>query len=58
MFGIFMLLFWLFSIFAVFWVWNDASGKRGKNRGCLWTLVVIALGPLGFIAYLIVRDAD
>ncbi|HEX7056543.1 MAG TPA: hypothetical protein VF260_05025 [Bacilli bacterium] len=56
--GLFMLLWWLITIIALFWVYSDASRKKGANIGCLWTLVVFILGPLGFIAYLIVRNAD
>ena len=51
-----VLFFWIISIIALFWVWKDASEKQGKNIGCLWVLVVFATGPIGLIAYLIVRD--
>lgn len=53
-----VVLIWLASILGLFWLWNDASGKRGGHIGCLWVLIVIALGPIGFIAYLIARDFD
>lgn len=49
---------WILSIIALFWVFNDAAEKRGTNIGCLWALVVLILGPIGFIAYLIVRNLD
>lgn len=55
---LFILLIWILSIVALFWVWSDASDKRGTNIGCLWALVVLILGPIGLIAYLIVRNAD
>jgi len=51
-------LLWILSIIAIFWVWTDASDKKGSNIGCLWALVVLILGPIGFIAYLIVRNLD
>ncbi|MFC5647861.1 hypothetical protein ACFPYJ_01765 [Paenibacillus solisilvae] len=53
-----VVLLWLASIIGLFWVWSDASEKRGGNIGCLWALVVLILGPIGFIAYLIVRNVD
>jgi hypothetical protein len=49
-------LCWILSILALFWVYADASRKRGANIGCLWALVVLLLGPIGLIAYLIVRN--
>ncbi|MBB3114385.1 hypothetical protein FHS18_006506 [Paenibacillus phyllosphaerae] len=52
------LLLWIVSIIALFWVWSDASARRGGNIGCLWALVVFILGPIGLIAYLIVRKMD
>ncbi|MGD6830610.1 hypothetical protein ACQCT5_00515 [Sutcliffiella halmapala] len=52
----FILLIWLLSIIAVFWVYSDAKDKQGTNLGCLWALVVFAAGPIGLIAYLIVRN--
>lgn len=56
--GLLVGLLWVASIIGVFWVWSDASQKRGTNIGCLWALVVLALGPIGLIAYLFVKDAD
>lgn len=53
-----VVLLWLLSIVATIWVWMDASDKRGGNIGCLWALVVLLLGPIGFIAYLFVRNMD
>ncbi|MFZ5823362.1 MAG: hypothetical protein ACOY94_03335 [Bacillota bacterium] len=49
----FVVLLWIISIIAFFWVWSDATDRHGKNIGCLWGLAVIALGPLAIIAYLI-----
>jgi hypothetical protein len=54
----FMIILWVLSFIALFWVWSDASDKRGGNIGCLWALIVLALGPIGLIAYLIVRNSD
>ncbi|WP_223702150.1 hypothetical protein [Sutcliffiella deserti] len=54
--GIFILLIWGLCILATLWVFSDAKDKQGTNIGCLWALVVLAAGPIGFIAYLIVRD--
>ncbi|CAG9620428.1 hypothetical protein [Sutcliffiella rhizosphaerae] len=51
-------LFYLASYLILFWVFIDAKNKRGMNIGCLWALIVLATGPLGLIAYLIVRNAD
>ncbi|MFE7062956.1 hypothetical protein ABN702_18005 [Bacillus haimaensis] len=56
--AIFGLLWFAIGIIALFWVYSDASEKRGSNIGCLWALVVFLLGPIGFIIYLIVRNAD
>lgn len=52
MVGIVFLL-WILSIIIMFWVWQDASERHGKNIGCLWGLAVLALGPIAVIAYLI-----
>lgn len=49
----FVILLWIISIIAFFWVWGDATDRHGKNIGCLWGLAVIALGPLAIIAYLL-----
>lgn len=54
--GTFILLFWILSIIALFWVYADARDKQGTNIGCLWALVVFIAGPIGLIAYLIVRN--
>jgi threonine dehydrogenase-like Zn-dependent dehydrogenase len=54
--GTFILLIWILSIIAVFWVYSDAKDKQGTNLGCLWALVVFAAGPIGLIAYLFVRN--
>jgi len=51
-------LLYLLSYVILFWFFVDAKEKHGTNIGCLWTLIVFATGPLGFIAYLIVRNAD
>jgi len=40
----------------MFWVYRDAE-KRGKT-GCLWLLFISATGPLGLIAYLVLRDRE
>ncbi|MFC5530300.1 hypothetical protein [Cohnella yongneupensis] len=53
-----LILLWILSIIGLFWVWSDASEKRGANIGCLWALIVLLLGPIGFIAYLVVRNSD
>ncbi|MBM7621915.1 threonine dehydrogenase-like Zn-dependent dehydrogenase [Bacillus tianshenii] len=55
-FGTIILLIWILSIVAVIWVYSDAKEKQGTNLGCLWALVVFAAGPIGLIAYLIVRN--
>ncbi|WP_078382233.1 PLDc N-terminal domain-containing protein [Sutcliffiella halmapala] len=55
-FGLIIPLFWIVSIVALFWVYGDARDKQGTNIGCLWALVVFATGPIGLIAYLIVRN--
>jgi len=40
----------------MFWVYRDAE-KRGKT-GCLWLLLISATGPLGIIAYFVLRDRE
>ncbi|WP_169865189.1 hypothetical protein [Sutcliffiella halmapala] len=55
---LFAILWWVIGLIALIWVYNDSADKRGTNIGCLWALIVFILGPLGFIAYLIVRNAD
>lgn len=54
----FLVLMWVLPIIGLIWLWKDASYKRGNHIGCLWVLVVFILGPIGFIAYLIMRDSD
>jgi len=49
---------WIISIIALIWVFSDAKERHGTNIGCLWALAVLALGPIGFIAYLIVRNME
>lgn len=51
-------ILYLLSYVILFWVFVDAMGKHGANIGCLWGLIVFVTGPLGLIAYLIVRNAD
>jgi hypothetical protein len=36
----------------------DAHEKEGTNIGFLWTLVLFIFFPLGFIAYVFVRNPD
>ncbi len=47
--------FVLVMILAPFWVYSDASRRYEQGIGCLWALIVVALGPLALIAYLLVR---
>ena len=54
--GLFMLAIFILTLAAMFWVYRDAE-RRGKT-GCLWLLIISATGPLGFIAYLILRDRE
>jgi len=52
-------ILWLIGSFVcTVWVMMDAQEKRGTNIGCLWALVVFLLFPIGFIAYVLVRNAD
>jgi hypothetical protein len=51
-------LWFIGSIVCTIWVLMDASEKRGTNIGCLWTLVVFLFFPIGFIAYVLVRNTD
>ncbi len=46
----------ILGLVATFWVYRDAE-KRGKT-GCIWLLLISATGPLGLIAYLILRDRE
>ncbi|QFT87614.1 hypothetical protein FIU87_03030 [Bacillus sp. THAF10] len=50
--------FYFVSYVILFWVFVDARDKHGTNIGCLWALIVLATGPLGLIAYLVVRNMD
>ncbi|CAB3389855.1 MULTISPECIES: hypothetical protein [Kyrpidia] len=49
---------WIIGFLAMWWVFADASKRRGRNLGCLWSLIVLILGPLGLVAYLFVRGSD
>ena len=49
---------WLLCLIAFLWVFFDAQKKQGTNIGCIWALVVLILGPIGLLAYLIVRNLD
>ncbi|WEG12959.1 hypothetical protein PU629_00970 [Pullulanibacillus sp. KACC 23026] len=50
---------WLIgNLVCTIWVLMDASEKRGTKIGCLWTLAVFLLFPIGFIAYVLVRKTD
>ena len=54
--GLCMLVIFILTLVAMFWVYRD-TGKRGKT-GCFWLLIISATGPLGFIAYLVLRDRE
>lgn len=54
--GLCFLAIFILTLVAMFWVYRDAEA-RGKT-GCLWLLLISATGPLGFIAYLILRDRE
>jgi len=54
--GLCMLAIFIATLAAMFWVYRDAEA-RGKT-GCLWLLIISATGPLGFIAYLVLRDRE
>jgi hypothetical protein len=54
--GLGILVIFILMLVAMFWVYRDAEA-RGKT-GCLWVLLIMATGPLGFIAYLILRDRE
>ena len=49
-------LLWIASIIGIFWVYDDASRRKGGEMGCMWALVVLALGPIGFLGYLLARE--
>ena len=54
--GLFVIAILILGMVAMFWVYQDAE-KKGKT-GCIWLLLISATGPLGFIAYLILRDRE
>jgi len=54
--GLCFLAIFILTLVAMFWVYRDAEA-RGKT-GCLWLLLISATGPLGLIAYLILRDRE
>ena len=54
--GLCLLAIFILTLVAMFWVYQDAE-KRGKT-GCIWLLLISATGPLGLIAYLVLRDRE
>jgi hypothetical protein len=54
--GLCFLAIFILTLVAMFWVYRDAEA-RGKT-GCLWLLLISATGPLGVIAYLVLRDRE
>ncbi|MGA9347248.1 MAG: hypothetical protein WBW48_00395 [Anaerolineae bacterium] len=54
--GLCVLAIFILTLVAMFWVYQDAE-KRGKT-GCIWLLLISAMGPLGIIAYLVLRDRE
>mgnify|MGYP001054802404 CR=1 FL=1 len=54
--GLCVLAILILGLIAMFWVYQDAE-KRGKT-GCIWLLLISATGPLGLIAYLVLRDRE
>lgn len=54
--GLCMLAIFITTLVAMFWVYRDAEA-RGKT-GCLWVLLISATGPLGIIAYFVLRDRE
>ena len=54
--GLSILAIFILMLVAMLWVYRDAE-ERGKT-GCLWVLLIMATGPLGFIAYLVLRDRE
>jgi hypothetical protein len=54
--GLCFLAIFILTLVAMFWVYRDAE-KRGKT-GCLWLLLISATGPLGIIAYFVLRDRE
>jgi hypothetical protein len=54
--GLCFLAVFILTLVAMFWVYRDAEA-RGKT-GCLWVLLISATGPLGVIAYFVLRDRE
>ena len=54
--GLCFLAIFILTLLAMFWVYRDAEA-RGKT-GCLWLLLISATGPLGIIAYFVLRDRE
>ena len=54
--GLGMLAIFILTLVAMLWVYRDAEA-RGKT-GCLWLLLISATGPLGIIAYFVLRDRE
>jgi hypothetical protein len=54
--GFAVLTILILGLVAMFWVYQDAE-KRGKT-GCIWLLLISATGPLGIIAYFVLRDRE
>jgi hypothetical protein len=54
--GLCVIVILILGLVAMFWVYQDAE-KRGKT-GCLWLLLISATGPLGIIAYFVLRDRE
>jgi hypothetical protein len=55
---IYALIWLVFGIIAAIWVTMDATDRHGDNLGCLWGLMVFALGPIALIAYIVVRESN
>ena len=51
-----VLAIFILTLVAMLWVYRDAE-QRGKT-GCLWVLLISATGPLGLIAYFVLRDRE
>ena len=51
-----LIVYLFLALAGLIWVYQDAE-KRGKT-GCLWVLLILTGGPLGFIAYLILRNRE
>ena len=54
--GLCVIAILILGLVAMFWVYQDAE-KKGKT-GCIWLLLISATGPLGLIAYLVLRDRE